>query len=61
MKILAANTHCKYFLKIAEHCQYCNEYSFKSSQFVACGQEETNIYGENNRHIFANFCVQTHK
>jgi hypothetical protein len=24
VKILAANTHCKYFLKIAEHCQYCN-------------------------------------
>jgi hypothetical protein len=24
MKILAAKTHCKYFLKIAEHCQYCN-------------------------------------
>jgi hypothetical protein len=24
VKILAANTHCKYFFKIAEHCQYCN-------------------------------------
>jgi hypothetical protein len=24
VKILAANRHCKYFLKIAEHCQYCN-------------------------------------
>jgi hypothetical protein len=24
VKILAAKTHCKYFLKIAEHCQYCN-------------------------------------
>jgi hypothetical protein len=24
VKILAANTHYKYFLKIAEHCQYCN-------------------------------------
>jgi hypothetical protein len=24
VKILAANTHCKYFLKIPEHCQYCN-------------------------------------
>jgi hypothetical protein len=24
VKILAANTHCKYFLKIAEHYQYCN-------------------------------------
>jgi hypothetical protein len=24
VNILAANTHCKYFLKIAEHCQYCN-------------------------------------
>jgi hypothetical protein len=24
VKILAANTHCKYFLKTAEHCQYCN-------------------------------------
>jgi hypothetical protein len=24
VKILAANTHCMYFLKIAEHCQYCN-------------------------------------
>jgi hypothetical protein len=24
VKILAANTHCKYFLKIAEHCLYCN-------------------------------------
>jgi hypothetical protein len=24
VKILAANTHCKYFLKIAKHCQYCN-------------------------------------
>jgi hypothetical protein len=24
IKILTANTHCKNFLKIAEHCQYCN-------------------------------------
>jgi hypothetical protein len=24
VKILAANTHCKYFLKIAEHGQYCS-------------------------------------
>jgi hypothetical protein len=24
IKILPANTHCKYFLKIAEHFQYCN-------------------------------------
>jgi hypothetical protein len=24
VKILAAKTQCKYFLKIAEHCQYCN-------------------------------------
>jgi hypothetical protein len=24
VNILAANTHCKYFLKFAEHCQYCN-------------------------------------
>jgi hypothetical protein len=24
VKILAAKSHCKYFLKIAEHCQYCN-------------------------------------
>jgi hypothetical protein len=24
VKILAANTHRKYFLKIAEHRQYCN-------------------------------------
>jgi hypothetical protein len=24
VKILAAKTHCKYFLKIAEHCQYFN-------------------------------------
>jgi hypothetical protein len=23
VKILAANTYCKYFLKISEHCQYC--------------------------------------
>jgi hypothetical protein len=22
VKVLAANMHCKYFLKIAEHCQY---------------------------------------
>jgi hypothetical protein len=30
-KILAANTHCKYFLKIAEHCQYCNlPYSWRN-------------------------------
>jgi hypothetical protein len=24
VKILAANTHCKYFLKISEQCDYCN-------------------------------------
>jgi hypothetical protein len=24
VKVLAANSHRKYFLKIAEHCQYCN-------------------------------------
>jgi hypothetical protein len=24
VKILAANTHCKYFLKITEHGQYCS-------------------------------------
>jgi hypothetical protein len=39
VKILAADKHCKYFLKIAEHCQTLGEMSTPSRAGAVCNTQ----------------------